>query len=253
MIKNMKKMVFLVSWMFLANAYGKDSIKTISIDELDNLIKTSPQSIHLYDANVESTRTHVGIIQGAQLIDSSGHYDPARVLPKEKDAKLIFYCANEMCTSSHQAAKQAVDAGYSDVSVMKQGIYGWKKAGKTVVALNQTPPPESTTSPVEPKEADSLVKKNQAIIVDVREDEERHEVIAGSTWMPMSKASDSDSWSAFLKQLPKDKTVIFHCAAGFRSKKLAEKLAHEGHKSLYFKGVDQWKEAGLPLTKGPAQ
>jgi rhodanese-related sulfurtransferase len=34
--------------------------------------------------------------------------------------------------ASHEAARRAVDAGYSDVSVMSDGIMGWNQAGKPV-------------------------------------------------------------------------------------------------------------------------
>jgi rhodanese-related sulfurtransferase len=53
----------------------------------------------------------------------------AEQLPAAKNAKLVFYCANEMCPASHMAAKQAMAMGYTDVNVMPQGIQGWVKAG----------------------------------------------------------------------------------------------------------------------------
>ncbi|HEY6419224.1 MAG TPA: hypothetical protein VIX59_09490 [Candidatus Binataceae bacterium] len=34
--------------------------------------------------------------------------------------------------ASHEAARRAVDAGYSDVSVMVDGIQGWRDAGQPV-------------------------------------------------------------------------------------------------------------------------
>ncbi len=34
--------------------------------------------------------------------------------------------------ASHDAARRAVEAGYSDVSVMADGIRGWKDAGEPV-------------------------------------------------------------------------------------------------------------------------
>jgi rhodanese-related sulfurtransferase len=59
----------------------------------------------------------------------------AEQLPAAKDAKLVFYCANEMCPASHTAAKQAMAMGYTDVNVMPQGIQGWVKAGYRTDAL----------------------------------------------------------------------------------------------------------------------
>ncbi|HTY57046.1 MAG TPA: hypothetical protein VMB26_17695 [Candidatus Binataceae bacterium] len=37
--------------------------------------------------------------------------------------------------ASHAAARRAVQAGYTDVSVMADGITGWKSAGKTVASV----------------------------------------------------------------------------------------------------------------------
>ena len=119
-----------------------------------------------------------------------------------------------MCTASHSAAKKAIAAGYVDVSVMVDGIYGWKKAGQPRAAL--VSPPQSLA----PKAVAALVKIEGVVIVDVREEEERHEVVPGARWMPMSRA--------------------------------AEKLSAQGFKTAYFEGPDQWKAAGLPVEKGPA-
>jgi rhodanese-related sulfurtransferase len=35
--------------------------------------------------------------------------------------------------ASHQAARRAVDAGYTDVSIMPDGIKGWNEAGQPTV------------------------------------------------------------------------------------------------------------------------
>jgi rhodanese-related sulfurtransferase len=38
--------------------------------------------------------------------------------------------------ASHEAARRAVDSGYTNVSVMSDGIFGWKDAGKSVTYLS---------------------------------------------------------------------------------------------------------------------
>jgi len=40
--------------------------------------------------------------------------------------------------ASHEAARRAVAAGYTNVSVMVDGITGWHNAGKPVVAVDGT-------------------------------------------------------------------------------------------------------------------
>jgi len=39
--------------------------------------------------------------------------------------------------ASHEAARRAVEAGYKDVSVMADGIEGWKNAGMPAESVNQ--------------------------------------------------------------------------------------------------------------------
>lgn len=224
----------------------KTPFKLIHHDELAKALSSAaPPAV--YDANGESTRSDAGIIPEAKLLSSSSKYDPSKELPADKTKPLVFYCANTMCMASHTAAERALKAGHPDVSVMVDGIYGWKKAGHPTVAL--VSPPRKLA----PKAVAALVKDERAVIVDVREGEERALVVPGAKWMPMSRAADEKAWSDFTAGLPKDKTVVFHCAAGGRAKRAAEKLSGQGFKTAYFEGPDQWKAAGLPVEKGPGK
>jgi rhodanese-related sulfurtransferase len=81
------------------------------------------------DANGAETRNSLGVIPGAVLLTSSSQYSVAE-LPTDKDAKLVFYCANQKCSASHAAAERAIENGYTDVAVLPEGIAGWKKAGQ---------------------------------------------------------------------------------------------------------------------------
>jgi len=262
MVRRSAYVSLLIGLLSVCAAGAAERFQAISIQEVDALL-SQKEKVHIFDANVASTRQNVGIIPGAQLLDSSSNYDTKKFLPPEKSSKLVFYCANPMCTASHHAADRAIDAGYSDVNVMKDGIHGWKKAGKKLAKIDAAVaaavteaaarPAEKEALAVEPKQAFEMTKNGQAVIVDVRGDEERHEIIEGSLSLPMTKVNDPKAWSEFKARLPKGKTPIFHCAGGYRSKKAAEKMAGEGSKALYFKGPDQWKSEGLPLAKGPAK
>lgn len=160
-----------------------------------------------------------------RLLASYKQYDAARELPADRKSALVFYCANTMCTASHVAAQKALDAGCSNVSVMVDGIFGWKKAGQP-----GAPIPGQVES-LAPRAVAALEREHGAVIVDVREDEERFEVVPGARWMPLSKADDAKTWSAFA----------------------AKKLSAQGYATAYFESADQWKAAGLPVAKGPAQ
>jgi rhodanese-related sulfurtransferase len=91
----------------------------------------------LIDANNLDTRREYGVVPGAILLSSSRDYAFSE-LPKEKSSKLVFYCGGIKCRASDAAAARAAKAGYSDVSVMREGIRGWKGAGQPVQSLPQT-------------------------------------------------------------------------------------------------------------------
>ncbi len=120
-----------------------DSDKTVeapavpetSMDDLER--KLAAGECHLYDANNAATRDEHGVIAGATLLDSYREYDLA-LLPADKASDLVFYCGSTMCTASDKAAGRAQQAGYSNVSVLREGIKGWKEAGKTAVPVAKT-------------------------------------------------------------------------------------------------------------------
>lgn len=137
----MKSLAFLLGLLVFTSAGAKTKAPTVTTSEAFKLatstevvewIKQNPTTIHLYDANNEKTRKSEGVVHGAALLKSSSSYDVTQTLPADKNAKLIFYCSNEKCTASHDAAKRAIAAGYKDVSVMSDGIKGWKKSGNPV-------------------------------------------------------------------------------------------------------------------------
>src|SRR5262245_43372968 len=78
-----------------------------------------------FDANSSEFRARNGTIPGAVLLTSSSGYD-LKELPAQKDTSLVFYCASTRCGSSHAAAKRAAEAGYTNVSVLTDGLKGWK-------------------------------------------------------------------------------------------------------------------------------
>ena len=104
----------------------------IQVAELKRLIADKTVALTILDANNESTRNREGLIPGAKKLSSSSGYDVATELPADKASALSFYCANTRCTASHTAAKRAIDAGYSNVTVFSDGIQGWKAAGEPV-------------------------------------------------------------------------------------------------------------------------
>ena len=106
-------------------------LKKVTVPELAKL--TSAKQAVVLDANSNDFRAKNGVIPGAVLLTSSSEFAVSE-LPAKKDAKLVFYCVSSKCNASHGAATKAVEAGYTDVAVLPDGLMGWKSAGqKTAV------------------------------------------------------------------------------------------------------------------------
>lgn len=87
-------------------------------------------NVFLFDANPREFYQH-GHLPGAAWVKFDGV--TADVLPSDREATLIFYCANELCTASHTAARQALELGYAKTFLMPEGFIGWKKSGRALV------------------------------------------------------------------------------------------------------------------------
>ena len=109
-----------------------DKLNLIHVQDLAREMKDPNAHLYIFDANPPDARTSTGWIPGAKLIAPYDKYDVATELPPDKGSDLVFYCRNTQCMASHAAAKRAINAGYTDVSVMADGIEGWKNAGMPV-------------------------------------------------------------------------------------------------------------------------
>lgn len=50
-------------------------------------------------------------------------------LPKEKEARIIFYCNGERCWKSYKASTVAINAGYRNVLWFRDGFPKWRDDG----------------------------------------------------------------------------------------------------------------------------
>ena len=70
-----------------------NTFKVIHVADLKGLLAKHGAKIYVYDANGAATRDRFGTIPGAALLSSDDDY-PLSVLPPNKHATLVFYCAN---------------------------------------------------------------------------------------------------------------------------------------------------------------
>lgn len=105
---------------------------------------------------------------------------------------------------------------------------------------------------IDPKAAAALVEKNQATLVDVREQDEVNAGMAKpAQWFPMSKmGKDPAALKDFLAKLPKGK-VIFYCAAGGRAGRAADEAKKLGYDTANMGGFRDWQAAGLATKDKP--
>lgn len=99
----------------------------ISHDELKEAIES--KKVVLLDVNGSSSydKAHIpGAIDFTKVKEDK----LASLLPKDKGALIVAYCANENCSAYQKGAKAAKELGYTNVKHYSKGIMGWKDAGE---------------------------------------------------------------------------------------------------------------------------
>lgn len=111
-----------------APAAPQVELQKLTLEQVE--AKLGQAGVFLFDANPKELydRAH---LPGAAWVKFDAV--EASALPSDKGATLVFYCANELCTASHDAARQALALGYANTFVMPQGYIGWKKSGRRLV------------------------------------------------------------------------------------------------------------------------
>ncbi len=72
----------------------KDKFTIIGANGLAALIADRIAHVNIYDANGPSLRAYAGVIPGAHLLTSADKYDAVSSLPTDKNARIVFYCAD---------------------------------------------------------------------------------------------------------------------------------------------------------------
>jgi rhodanese-related sulfurtransferase len=99
-----------------------------------------------------------------------------------------------------------------------------------------------------PKEAYSLAQKGEAVIVDVREqDEIKLGMIKDAKWFPLSKVLNDKKWKEDFVKVADGKTIFLHCRSGKRSEKVLNILKDNGIASENIGGYETLKNI-LPTT-----
>ena len=100
-------------------------VKLATLTTADVEKRRKEPNFFVFDNNTKD-RYAQGHVPGAKWLDPSAV--TAAVLPADKNATLVFYCANTSCGACHQGAKAAIELGYKNVFIMPDGIAGWETA-----------------------------------------------------------------------------------------------------------------------------
>jgi len=170
-------------------------------------------------------------------------------LPRDKQKKLVYYCESDLCLKSGQCAEKSIKLGYTDVSVLKNGLPGWKMAGYEAVSVERIPriPIESIKPLILKRWMD---EGKPLFILDIRsKDDFREGHIDGAVNIPFSRLEEQ------YHNLPLDRLIIVVDERGFRSFIAACYLARKGFEmTRLFGGMERWQnlpsgKKGTPVKK----
>lgn len=230
----------------------------LAFDVPDNVtVVTAPEVRRMAAKGVPLVHTLSGIEFRIQRIPGSINVpvtDIARspMMPKDKNAPIIFYCNGVSCPYSRRASITAVSAGYSNVYWFRGGIMEWRNY---LYDLEVDEDLLSIKVPkLRPVQVLEKIREN-VLVLDVRprwwrESPTTEGVIRGTEMMiPLLDLEDN------LHRLPKDRPIVL-------SDRLMRQSVH-GAKFLKMKGYDivgilkggakRWIDEDLPLLDPSAE
>lgn len=161
-----------------------------------------------------------------------------KMLPKDKNALLIFYCGGPSCNMSPGSADKARKLGYTNLKVYKDGEPAWSKSNYRVLSVQFL------------KEA-WIDKDIPHVLLDVRSSEEAAKgFIKGAVAFPADKAAK------LIKELPpKDKkppVIIYDSKDGKQAVNVANELLKAGYGkvTVVTGGFDAWQNAKYEVATG---
>ena len=198
---------------------------------------------------------HVLALQevGAQVLDTR---EPAEFASAHLTGSVNIGLSGQYATwagtilNRDQPIVIVADPGRENEAAMRLGrigfdhVVGYLKDG--LHSLDGRPSLTATTDRVSPAlAAELLASTDPPLVVDLRtprEHEQKH--LAGSVNVPLNHLAER------VQELPRDRTLLIHCAGGYRSSIAASVLQRHGFTRIQelAGGTAAWEAAGLPFT-----
>ncbi|WP_022663868.1 rhodanese-like domain-containing protein [Desulfospira joergensenii] len=227
--------LILLAVSVTAHAAGSEPWMYDDIVEVDFVISQvrvpMPDEVMIVDARPYKVKYVKGHIPGAVSIPFSEFDRKKDLLPKDKNALVIFYCGGLKCKLSHKSAKKAQALGYTNVKVFAKGFPEWKKQPGAYASV--------TAEYVAGK-----IAENKSIIVDARPLETKF----NKGHIPTAISIPFSRFDELKGKLPRDLStpIIYYCG-GLKcrlSHKSAARAIAMGYKdvSVFSTGYPAWKK-----------
>lgn len=168
------------------------------------------------------------------------------LMPKDKNASVIFYCNGYACPYSQRASKAAIAMGYSNVHWFRGGILEWRKFQYPMIVDKDMS--KIKVKKLSPQKFLKAVT-DDVVVLDVRpkwwrQSKEQAGVIEGTEMMiPLLKLDKR------LHLLPRDKPILISDRLMRQSVHAAKYLIKNGFnvKGVLKGGSKRWVAEGLPV------
>lgn len=190
-----------------------------------------PENVMMIDARPYKGKFIKGHIPGAVNIPFSEFDKKTNLLPKDKNALLIYYCQGVKCKLSHKSAKKAEKLGYKNVKVYTKGYPEW-------VSI------KGNYGSVSVEQVAKQIAANDTMIIDARPQKTKFD----KGHIPTAINIPFTQFDTLKGKLPRDLStpVIFYCG-GLKcrlSHKSAAKALEMGYTrvTVFAKGYPAWKK-----------
>ena len=212
----------------------------VSTAEMEKLVALGPEKgrYFLYDSR-PLPRIQQGMIPSAiSLPFPSFDKLAATVLPQDKNALLIFYCAGPSCSMSPGSAIKAKALGYTNLKVYVDGMPAWQQKNHGVISAQYL--------------KDGWIDKGVShVLLDVRSDEQAAGgFIKGAVAFPAAQAEK------LARELPpkakKPPVIIYDARDGSQAEIVAKAVINAGYKNVQIVtgGFNAWQAAGFDIRSG---
>jgi len=160
-----------------------------------------------------------------------------KLLPKDKNALVIFYCQGVTCNLSPSSAAKAVKLGYTNVKVYKDGIPGWQEKNYGLFSAQFL--------------KDAWMDKDiPHVLLDVRAEKDASKgFIKGAVAFPAKKATKLVKTLNIKKNAP---VMVYDQKGGKDAKSVASAIIKAGYKNVLVLdgGFDGWQAAKFDIASG---